>query len=141
MVRTFDIMKKADQNSNINYTVVPTMYDKRTKASRTSLEFLKAHYKDNLWSEQIPVDTLFRESSQRGMPITMLDAKCRGAIAYRNLLVCELTKELENHPDRITPNAAAIVSISDSETPNVTEAKKKNNDMDIMADDMGSMLS
>ena len=141
MVRTFDIMKKADQNSNINYTVVPTMYDKRTKASRTSLEFLKAHYKDNLWSEQIPVDTLFRESSQRGMPITMLDAKCRGAIAYRNLLVCELTKELENHPDRITPNAAAIVSISDSETPNVTEAKKKNNDMDIIADDMGSMLS
>ena len=55
--------------------------------------------------------------------------------------VCKLTKELENHPDRITPNAAAIVSISDSETPNVTEAKKKNNDMDIMADDMGSMLS
>ena len=47
MVRTFDIMKKADQNSNINYTVVPTMYDKRTKASRTSLKFLNPHDKDN----------------------------------------------------------------------------------------------
>lgn len=39
MVRTFSIMKKADGQFNINFTVVPTMFDKRTKASRTSLEF------------------------------------------------------------------------------------------------------
>ncbi|MBP5243766.1 MAG: ParA family protein, partial [Succinivibrio sp.] len=46
MVRTFNIMRKADNGCIINYTVIPTMYYKRTKASRTSLEYLIAHYKD-----------------------------------------------------------------------------------------------
>lgn len=137
MVRTFSIMKKADPMCNINFTVVPTMYDKRTKASRTSLDFLKAHYKDNLWNKQIPVDTLFRESSQRGMPITMLDEKCRGALAYRELLVDLLAKELKDNPDRITPNAAAIVSLSDDET----KEQRAHDEIDLVANDMGSLLN
>ncbi|MGN1281469.1 MAG: ParA family protein [Succinivibrio sp.] len=137
MVRTFSIMKKADEGCNINYTVIPTMYDKRTKASRTSLDFLNLHYKENLWQGQIPVDTLFRESSQRGMPITMLDDSCRGAVAYRSLLIDLLSQELKKNPDKITPNAAALVSFgneSDSTDRNIKE-------MDIVADDMGSLLS
>lgn len=136
MVRTFSIMKKADSECNINYTVIPTMYDKRTKASRTSLEFLKAHYKDNLWNAQIPIDTLFRESSQRGMPITMLDEKCRGAVAYHQLLVDVISKELINNVEKVTPNVAAIVSFEEKE-----KASKETQDVDIVADDMGSMLS
>ncbi|NLK84400.1 MAG: ParA family protein [Aeromonadales bacterium] len=136
MVRTFSIMKKADSECNINYTVIPTMYDKRTKASRTSLEFLKAHYKDNLWNAQIPIDTLFRESSQRGMPITMLDEKCRGAVAYYQLLVDVISKELINNVEKVTPNVAAIVSFEEKE-----KASKETQDVDIVADDMGSMLS
>lgn len=134
MVRTFNIMKKADGQCNINFTVVPTMFDKRTKASRTSLEFLKAHYTDNLWDGQIPVDTLFRESSQKGMPITMLDEKCRGAVAYRKLLTDQLVKELSVNPDKISPNAAALVSLASE------KKKKKDSELEIVADDMGSML-
>lgn len=133
MVRTFNIMKKADSACNINYTVVPTMFDKRTKASRTSLDFLIAHYKDNLWHGQIPIDTLFRESSQRGMPITMLDDKCRGAKAYRELLLAQLSKELEQNPDKISPNAAAIVSLA-------PKHKKESDDDSIVANDLDVML-
>lgn len=134
MVRTFAVMKKADEQCNINYTIIPTMYDKRTKASRTSLDFLTAHYKDNLWKNQIPVDTLFRESSQRGMPITMLDEKCRGAQAYRKLMIDQLGIELKNNKDKITPNAAAIVSLEPE------HGHKESDDIDLVADDMGSML-
>ena len=138
MVRTFSIMKKADAACNINYTIVPTMYDKRTKASRTSLDFLKAHYKDNLWNKQIPIDTLFRESSQRGMPITMLDSKCRGAVAYYELLVDIISKELKSNPEKVTPNVAAIVNLKDDET---VATQKEHNDIDLVANDMGSMLN
>ncbi|HAR80285.1 MAG TPA: cobalamin biosynthesis protein CobQ, partial [Succinivibrionaceae bacterium] len=49
MVRTFHIMHNADQNYNINYLIVPTMFDKRTKASLNSLEHLRAHYHKFLW--------------------------------------------------------------------------------------------
>ena len=138
MVRTFNIMRKADNNCIINYTVIPTMYDKRTKASRTSLEYLTAHYKDNLWQGQIPVDTLFRESSQKGLPITMLDEKCRGALAYRELLLQLLSKELELNPDKISPNAAAIVSLASGEKNTKSDVNK---DMDIIAGDVDAMLS
>jgi len=138
MVRTLNIMKRADSRCNINYTVVPTMYDKRTKASRTSLEFLKAHYKECLWPGQIPVDTLFRESSQRGVPITMLDEKCRGAQAYRELLLEQLAKELKLNPDRISPNAAALVSLSDDKNENKAQS---HDDMEIIAGDVDAMLS
>jgi chromosome partitioning protein len=144
MVRTFTIMNKADGKCAINFTVVPTMYDKRTKASRTSLDFLKAHYKNNLWEEQIPVDTLFRESSQRGMPITMLDEKSRGAVAYHNLLKYQISKELEQNPDKISPAAAAIVTLEKVEEEPVPEKvngeKKKSEDIEIVADAMGVML-
>ncbi|MGN0902604.1 MAG: ParA family protein [Succinivibrio sp.] len=135
MVRTFTIMQKAEGGFKIGYTIVPTMYDRRTKASRTSLDFLMAHYKENLWSMQIPVDTLFRESSQRGMPITMLDEKCRGAVAYHQLMKDILKIELETHSDRITPCAAAIVSL---EPEHVNKAKDEDA---IVADDMGQLLS
>lgn len=138
MVRTFNIMRKADNGCIINYTVIPTMYDKRTKASRTSLEYLIAHYKDNLWQGQIPVDTLFRESSQKGLPITMLDEKCRGALAYRELLLQLLSKELELNPERISPKAAAIVSLSSGEKNTKSDVNK---DMDIIAGDVDAMLS
>jgi len=136
MVRTFNIMKKADGACNINFTVIPTMYDKRTKASRTSLEFLESHYRDNLWFGQIPVDTLFRESSQKGMPITMLDEKCRGALAYRELLISQLSKELEQNPDRISPTAAALVSLT-ADSPKPDQSKE----LDIVAGEVDAMLN
>lgn len=81
---------------SINYKIIPTMFDKRTRASRDCLQHLHSHYGDNVWSEFIPVDTNFREASRKGRPLSALSSKSRGVIAYRQLL---LDLSVENTSD------------------------------------------
>jgi chromosome partitioning protein len=85
MVRTLDMMSRS-RNVSIPYTVVPTMYDRRTRESGTSLERLRETYSDHLWPEVIPVDTKFREASRARLPIAHLFPRARGAQAYAMLL-------------------------------------------------------
>jgi len=85
MVHTLQMIMQS-RNTVLNYTVIPTLYDRRTKASRGALEILHEQYQDNLWTSVIPVDTQFREASRQGVPLSMLSAKTRGALAYQNLL-------------------------------------------------------
>jgi len=85
MVHTLHMIMQS-RNTVLNYTVIPTLYDKRTKASRGALEVLQEQYQDNLWPSVIPVDTQFREASHRGTPLSMLAPKTRGVVAYQNLL-------------------------------------------------------
>ncbi len=138
MVRTFHIMHNADQNYNINYLIVPTMFDKRTKASLNSLEHLRAHYHKFLWQGMIPIDTLFRESSQRGLPIPIMNEDCRGAVAYRELLLELIKREMSVHPESVTPATAAILTIDD-ESGEIDSSLPKTED-DPLSKDMGAML-
>ncbi|PSJ44570.1 ParA family protein [Zobellella taiwanensis] len=85
MVSTFNLMHKA-RKGGFNYTVVPTMYDQRTKASVQSLESLKQRYGDHVWSSVIPVDTKFRDASLRHEPPSYFAKGCRGVYAYQTLL-------------------------------------------------------
>ena len=85
MVHTLHMIMQS-RNTTLNYTVIPTLYDKRTKASRGALEVLQEQYEENLWPDVIPVDTQFREASLRGMPLSMFMPKSRGVLAYQNLL-------------------------------------------------------
>lgn len=85
MVHTLHMIMQS-RNTVLNYTVIPTLFDRRTKASRGALEVLQEQYQDNLWPSVIPVDTQFREASLRGMPLSMLAPKSRGIVAYQNLL-------------------------------------------------------
>jgi len=50
------------------YLVVPTMFDRRTRASIDSLRALRETYRDHLWDGVIPIDTKFRDASQAGEP-------------------------------------------------------------------------
>ncbi len=134
MVRTFAIMEKASKGALIDYIIVPTMYDRRTHASNTSLDFLKIHYRDHLWAGVIPVDTLFRESSYRNIPVPLMDKKSRGADAYRQLLENAIAHELKTNPQLVTPAVAAVL------TDDGAGAQKDNHEKEI-ADDMSSMLS
>lgn len=110
MVRTFDIMTSADPKSNFSYVIVPTMYDKRTKASQSSLAYLQKNYQDKVWDNCIPIDTRFRESSSKRMPLPIMDAHTRGSIAYHDLAIDMVNMELSCHPDLVTPSLAAITS-------------------------------
>ncbi len=85
MVHTLHMIMQS-RNTVLNYTVIPTLYDRRTKASRGALEVLQEQYQDNLWPSVIPVDTQFREASRQGIPLSFLAPNTRGVEAYTNLL-------------------------------------------------------
>ncbi len=85
MTHTLRMVMKARQTP-LAFTVVPTMYDKRTRASIDSLQVLKQNHMEHLWNGVIPVDTKFREASRAGIPPAFFDPKSRGVIAYTRLL-------------------------------------------------------
>lgn len=66
--------------------IVPSLFDRRTRASRDTLEMLREIYSDELWDLVIPVDTQFRDASKKGVPLTELNSHARGAIAFEALL-------------------------------------------------------
>lgn len=85
MLHTLQMILKSRRIS-LPYTIVPTMYDRRTRASQDSLRVLRETYREHLWHSLIPVDTHFREASRVGIPPAMFDPQGRGVTAYRHLL-------------------------------------------------------
>ncbi|MBV1870566.1 MAG: ParA family protein [Gammaproteobacteria bacterium] len=70
----------------VDYTIVPTMYDRRTHASTESLRLLRQQYEGTIWPAMIPIDTKFRDASQAGIPPSQFMPSARGVRAYRALL-------------------------------------------------------
>jgi len=68
------------------YTIIPTFYDRRTRASLDALRTLRDQHADHLWPRVIPVDTQFREASRAGVPINSHNPEARGCLAYGSLL-------------------------------------------------------
>lgn len=85
MVKTLQIMQKS-RDSSFNYCIIPTMFDKRTRASLNTLSDLKTTYASNVWSGVIPIDTKFRDASLQHLPVSLYSHNCRGAFAYETLL-------------------------------------------------------
>lgn len=94
MMRTLQMINRARKN-DLPYTVVPTLYDRRTQASTQSLRMLRNTYGDAIWHSMVPVDTKFRDASVAGMPASMLDPSSRGVHAYSVLTKYLLEKEAE----------------------------------------------
>lgn len=111
MVRTFTVMQRANQSVHFDYLILPTMYDRRTKASVQSLSYLKTHYSDNMWDDSIPIDISFRESSAKRLPLPIMDDTRQGAVAYRHLLQYLVEDEIGRHEDRVTPELKALVEV------------------------------
>jgi len=85
MINTLEIMQ-SEQSEPFQYTIVPTMYDKRTKASLITYRKIQEKYAGNVWSGVIPIDTNFRNASQaRKLPSDFLRSS-RGVVAYKKLL-------------------------------------------------------
>jgi chromosome partitioning protein len=68
------------------YTVIPTFFDRRTRASLDALRVMRDVHADHLWTRVIPIDTQFGEASRSGVPIHLYNAGARGTEAYRSLL-------------------------------------------------------
>ena len=85
MMRTMELMQSS-QNKNYNFTIVPTMYDKRTKASLEAYKKLRALYGERVWPGVIPVDTKLRDASLAMQAPHVYCPKSRGVFAYNSLL-------------------------------------------------------
>jgi chemotaxis response regulator CheB/cellulose biosynthesis protein BcsQ len=85
MLRTLQIMQRS-KPTEFDVTIIPTMYDKRTRASLQTLQDLKTRYPDQVWTSAIPIDTKFRDASIKHMPPSLYAHNCRGVFAYKTLL-------------------------------------------------------
>lgn len=85
MIKTMEIMGRS-KKTRYSYTIVPTMYDRRTKASPAALQLLNQQYPQCLWRDVIPVDTKFRDASLAHLPVSHYASGCRGVKAYERLL-------------------------------------------------------
>ena len=85
MHNTLNMIVKARDN-HVSFTIVPVMFDRRTRASIDSLRLLRENYGGELWHGVIPVDTAFRTASQKGLPLSVMQPSSRGSVAYADLL-------------------------------------------------------
>lgn len=85
MVHTIGMVEKSLQQQT-PYLIVPTMFDKRTRASSDALQKMKDTYRYRVWGSVIPIDTKFRDASKAGMPLSNFAPNARGSRAYRELL-------------------------------------------------------
>ena len=85
MVTTLAMINRSRKQA-LPYTIVPTLFDRRTQASMSTLRVLRNTYPDHLWPAYIPVDTRLRDASRAGRTPSQFDANSRGVIAYRALL-------------------------------------------------------
>jgi chromosome partitioning protein len=79
-------LMRSSQQKDYAFTIIPTMYDKRTRASLEAYKELKAKYQDRVWSAVVPVDTKFRDASLAQTPPNTFAANSRGVFAYNTLL-------------------------------------------------------
>ncbi len=85
MLRTIMMVNRSRHNE-LPFTIVPTMYDRRTHASIQSLRALRVDYAEHIWPSMIPIDTRFRDASKSGLPASKYDPETRGVHAYAALL-------------------------------------------------------
>ncbi len=86
MIHTMEMMQ-SEQEELFDYIIIPTMFDKRTKASLLAYHQMTESYPNRVWKGVIPIDTNFRNSSNAKKTPSDYSAKSRGVIAYQNLLL------------------------------------------------------
>ena len=84
MLHTLAMIRRA-RGTRIDHLIVPTLFDRRTRASTETLALLRETWPERLWNDLIPVDTRFRDASRRGVPLSLWQPASRGARAYARL--------------------------------------------------------
>lgn len=92
MTHTLTMLQRS-RNSPLDFVILPTLYDRRTQASVTSLRYLRNHYGDRVFPGRIPVDTKFRDASRAGQFPHEFAPDSHGVAAYQQCL-----KWLLDHP-------------------------------------------
>ncbi|GAA5316936.1 MAG: ParA family protein [Candidatus Pelagadaptatus aseana] len=85
MTHTLEMMSRS-RKKPLDYIIVPTMFDRRTQASVSSLRIIRNTYSDRVWPGKIPVDTKLRDASKAGVPPHLFEPGSRAVEAYRSLM-------------------------------------------------------
>lgn len=85
MIRTINMINRA-RREKLEYTIIPTFYDRRTQASVSSLRELHKLYEEHISGAVVPVDTKFRNASLKGVVPSVFDPSSRGVHAFARLL-------------------------------------------------------
>ncbi|WP_115719177.1 ParA family protein [Gallaecimonas mangrovi] len=93
MLRTLSMMEKSLKGQR-QVTIVPTMFDKRTRASIDAIRELRQEYSEQVWPGMVPVDTRFRDASREHVPLPVMAPLARGVQAYEKLLEMLLPVEV-----------------------------------------------
>ena len=84
MLATIEQLKPSLKPS-VHIRIIATLFDRRVNASLKTYHSLRADYPDLIWRGYIPVDTKFRDASEKGLAINMIASSSRGAFAYEKL--------------------------------------------------------
>jgi chromosome partitioning protein len=85
MLRTLEMIGRST-GRELPHLIVPTMFDRRTQASVSTLRLLRGQYAERIWASMIPIDTRFRDASRAGQLPSRFDPGSRGVQAYAALL-------------------------------------------------------
>lgn len=85
LLNTINLVKKhLNKNLEIEGAVL-TMYDMRTNLSNQVVKEVKRYFEDRVYKTVIPRNIKLSEAPSYGLPITLYDAKSKGARAYEKL--------------------------------------------------------
>jgi chromosome partitioning protein len=93
MVNTLAMINRSRKQA-LPFSIVPTLFDRRTQASMHTLRVLRDKFPEEIWQGYIPVDTRLRDASRAGVTPSQFDGKSRGVLAYRALLKHLLAQQL-----------------------------------------------
>jgi len=85
MLNTVHMVAKAGKSDFI-YTIIPTLFDRRTLASVKALRTMRDKYPEALWQNVIPIDTKFRDASLAHQPLNVFEPETQGTHGYRVLI-------------------------------------------------------
>lgn len=92
MVRTGEMVEKSRQRP-LPASIIPTMYDRRTRIGRDTLAQLQDEYQGRIWSEAVPVDTQLSNADVLACQVFSGDMPGRAMSAYTRALDWLLSEE------------------------------------------------
>lgn len=81
-------------NHTVQYTVLVTNFDSRLRHSFKVLDYIRATYKNKLYSTMIHVNVKLKEAQSEGTYVLNYDKYCRGAKDYHSLAREIITQEI-----------------------------------------------
>ncbi len=96
MTHTLSMVMQSTKK-NLPFTIIPTLYDRRTHASLNALKSIRQLYGEQVFIEAIPVDTRFRDASELGSMPSKMDPDGRGVRVYKHILADLLKTADDSH--------------------------------------------